>query len=314
VSEFADDLTADLSVSRRASLQRKQSQPSLGSIVTLSTEDIFRLGIPKSDEKAAPSPAPKPTTAPEPMPPSSPKMPEPARSPQSLPQPTYYPGGWRVEWDSVSQGIGTSRTAENSVSTPTSTSLPQSSTSTEASTTTTTTTTSSSSSSSQYESLQGFPSLSTTVSLPPLTHHSSLQIPPKPDNNYVTPDFTTNDAQQGQQRQHSLRAAASTSIASSAARSNLSTVRYASEPELAVRQPVKVVWNPARSTSATPTDQFRSHRVADPLALLRCAQQAHKKMEAESGTPVVLMPMPTYGSRCSSLPGAPATGRVGENP
>jgi len=238
-------------------------------------------------------------------------MPEPARSPQALPQPTYYPGGWRVEWDSVPQEICTSRTAESSVSVPTSTSLPHSNTSTEASTS------SSSSSSSHYESQQGVPPLSTTtVSSPPLTHHSSLQIPPKPYDNYTIPNSTTNNAQQGQQgQQHLSRATASTSIASSAARSNLSTVRYASEPELAVRQPMKVVWNPARSTSSTLSDQFPSTRVVDPLALLRGAQQAHRSMGTETGTPVgpMPMPMPMYGSRSSSLAGTPATSRDSEN-
>ncbi|KAI1487803.1 hypothetical protein F5X96DRAFT_123868 [Biscogniauxia mediterranea] len=201
VSEFADDLVEDLSVSRRASIQRKQSQN--GSILTVPTEDIFRLAMAQPNEFSqsqsqnrdaarartsdddddrtelmANSPI-RPTHRHDI--PAVPKIP----AVHSPPEPAYNPGGWRAAWNASSSGGGGA---------PLSRSDP--------------------SSSSSQTTTQ---SLSSSLSSSSSSHYSGAP----------------------------LYAAASSSIASSAQRSNLSTVRYAARPEVAVRQPIKVVRNPA---------------------------------------------------------------------
>ncbi|KAI0599193.1 hypothetical protein F4775DRAFT_600311 [Biscogniauxia sp. FL1348] len=187
VSEFGDDLAEDQSVSRRASIQRKQSQN--GSILTVPTEDIFRLAMALPHESRAQTGADDDMTelmANSPIRPAHdipavPKIPA-AHSP---PEPAYNPGGWRNAWnDSAGEEAGGAPLARDDSSSSPSPSPPRSS--------------------SSYYSYSGAPL------------HSS-----------------------------SSRVSASTSIASSAQRSNLSTVRYAARPEVAVRQPIRVVRNPA---------------------------------------------------------------------
>ncbi|KAI3321684.1 hypothetical protein HD806DRAFT_523659 [Xylariaceae sp. AK1471] len=238
VSEFADDLAADMSVSRRASLHRKQS--SSGSVLTLPTEEIFRLGAPKSDEKSPSKPKQSRATdiiddktelmAGSPLRATHEALPRLNVVPVSpipkisdptspvVPQPTYYPGGWRAEWNNVAQKVGVSRIPESSTTDASASSNDPSS---------------SSYYGSQYTSTTSHSPTESSNNTPKLYHH---------------------------------RATASTSIASSAARSNLSTVRYATEPEIAVRQPIKVVRNPAYAPPSRP----------DPVTLLRNAQQAQK--------------------------------------
>ncbi|KAI8630226.1 hypothetical protein F5Y19DRAFT_58035 [Xylariaceae sp. FL1651] len=274
VSEFADDLAADLSVSRRASLHRKQSQGG-GSILTLPTEEIFRLGVSKLDldslnrakydaaddktELMASSPIRtttqyipyRPDLEPASPVPPMPKMPDPA--PLGPPQPAYYPGGWCAEWNNVAQEVGVSRIPESSTvvtgaAGPTSTATRYASRRTPAGTTS--------------------------------SSHASSQ----PSDGAPGSDDTSPPPHKGHRR-----ATASTSITSSGARSSLSTVRYASEPEVAVRQPIKVVRNPAYTpTTSTVMSPNRKEgkeeqmvRKPEPVALLRSAQQAQKT----AGTP-----------------------------
>lgn len=69
----------------------------------------------------------------------------------------------------------------------------------------------------------------------------------------------------------------STSIASSANRSRLSTVRYASQPEVAIRQAIRVIKNPNYSPAmraATDKDQDVI-KPPEPAVVSRSAQTAH---------------------------------------
>ncbi|KAL7625263.1 hypothetical protein AAE478_004479 [Parahypoxylon ruwenzoriense] len=138
-SECADDLTADLSVSRRASLQRKESNSA--SIVTLPTAEIFRYdnhrGIHRGIRTSGRNPEPIMTTPRElsndetelmasspigatytiplgsrimPSPPVIPPIPKiPLSLSKSPPQPVYNPGAWRNEWNSIADQVGVTR-------------------------------------------------------------------------------------------------------------------------------------------------------------------------------------------------------------
>ncbi|KAI1819622.1 hypothetical protein F4861DRAFT_124502 [Xylaria intraflava] len=184
VRDFDDDLVADVSVSRRASmLQRKQSE--CGSVLTLPTEEIFRLGAPREDEKVSAPPEPESAGVPEPVVPDDTAAVEPPPVPPiPLPQQTYYPGGWRAEWD---DGRGASRMSRNS--------------------------------------MDAHASSSISSSIEP--------SPPAPKISQPPAEPATCAGPYNGRRARSL------------GRSNLSTVRYAAAPEIAVRQSIKVVPNPA---------------------------------------------------------------------
>ncbi|KAI1138608.1 hypothetical protein F5Y05DRAFT_44860 [Hypoxylon sp. FL0543] len=211
-SEVADDITADLSVSRRASLQRKESTSA--SVLTVPTAEIFKLG--SSNPVAAPARKPdhleirnkelpidttelmanSPIGATHNIPTvlntrrlsrvqSLSKVPNSVS--KSPPQPVYNPGGWRCEWNNIAEQVAAARVPDTS--------------------------------------LQG----STYSGAAELSSRSSRTS---------TPPSTSNDTNRGH------RVTPSTSITSSAHRSRLSTVRYAAEPEVAVRQPIRVIKNP----------------------------------------------------------------------
>ncbi|KAI2633944.1 hypothetical protein GGS21DRAFT_120266 [Xylaria nigripes] len=99
VRDFEDDLAADASVSRRATiLQRKPSES--GSVLTLPTEEIFRLGAP-NDEKPVHPEGNEQAVQPVAMADylamvSVPSIP--------APQQTYCPGRWRADWDDGTSG------------------------------------------------------------------------------------------------------------------------------------------------------------------------------------------------------------------
>ncbi|KAI5924193.1 hypothetical protein F4810DRAFT_709911 [Camillea tinctor] len=216
VSEFADDLVEDMSVSRRASIQRKQSQT--GSILTLPTEDIFRLGQPQPKDPQAQGAlinekvddrtelmANSPIRITHHIP-AIPKLP----GMHSPPEPTYNPGGWRTSWNDSAEEIGASGGAP----------LAHDSSSSEGSSRTHT-------QSSRYSS------------------HSGAPLRPAPPPARKTYSLKSKSSGGGGGLGRRSRASASTSIASSSQRSNLSTVRYAAQPKIAIRQPIKVVRNPA---------------------------------------------------------------------
>ncbi|KAI1640594.1 hypothetical protein F4809DRAFT_662836 [Biscogniauxia mediterranea] len=219
VSEFADDLVEDLSVSRRASIQRKQSQN--GSILTVPTEDIFRLAMAQphefSQSRDADARARTPVVvvtdderaaddrtelmANSPIRPTHHDIPAVPKIPavHSPPEPAYNPGGWRAAW---------SASAEEAGGAPLS---PRDDPSSSSQTTT--------------------QSLSSSLSSSSYSHYSGAPLHPRSSAASSSRVFS---------------ASVSTSIASSGAqRSNLSAVRYAARPEVAVRQPITVVRNPA---------------------------------------------------------------------
>ncbi|KAI0119583.1 hypothetical protein F4814DRAFT_412534 [Daldinia grandis] len=230
ISQCPSDPITDLSVSRRASLQRNES--SSASIATVPSEDIFRLGnsnaigtarkvaspltirtgdIPNDRvelELMANSPVGTAYTVRKGsgnMPLSS--APRVLRVPQKLsrspPQPVYHPGAWRTEWNDSTKQAEAPRA-------------------TKASTDTTSTDRSAYSFASDRSS-----------------HSRSM-------------------SKSSRETSKGHRATPSTSIASSANRSRLSTVRYASQPEVAIRQAIRVVKNPNYSPAmraATDKDQ-----------------------------------------------------------
>ncbi|OTA98301.1 hypothetical protein M426DRAFT_17532 [Hypoxylon sp. CI-4A] len=217
-SQFSDESTEDLSVSRRASLQRKESTN--GSILTLPTAEIFKLG---SSKPEAPTNNTEPlmiqtqnlpydgtelmANSPIGAPHNAPTAPHPVRTShvpsmrklqlslsKSPPLPVYNPGGWRNEWNNVAEQVGVSmipETATNSSNTNQAVYY-----------------------TSTYTAASGGSSRGSTQSK------------------------TSNKTGRGH------RVTPSTSITSSAHRSRLSTVRYAAEPEVAVRQEIRVIRNP----------------------------------------------------------------------
>ncbi|KAF2971829.1 hypothetical protein GQX73_g1735 [Xylaria multiplex] len=253
LSQFTDDLTADSSVSRQSSLQRKRSQAR--TVLTMPTEKVFRLETEKGDEKnttTGPNQQEPPTnekvatstavesrcdlpggnvTSSSPTP-AVPQMTDPALS-QSVPQPTYCPGGWQTEWDHASQ------ISDTSVSGP-----------------------------SYRESQDALKASSTRLPQPSTTPSNS-----------ATASIPT------QQYRYSYR------LSGSVAPSNLSTVRYASEPEVAVQQSIRVVRNPAyqpRSISMG-TDEYKSLQkpaISRPdVALLRNTQRAQRTVQGPRRQP-----------------------------
>ncbi|KAI0491021.1 hypothetical protein F4859DRAFT_520623 [Xylaria cf. heliscus] len=275
VSEYADDIATDMSVSRRSSLQRKKSET--GSVLTLPTGEIFRLGDPncyqevfgakKPDSLAGDTlggvenppmreredELPLVNVVSPSIPPPTPRVSDPPSDP-AVPEPVYYPGGWRTEWNGATQEAGASGTPE----------VPRGPAS---------------------GSYQPSPS---PVQHTPATTLSSAQAspaaaqPPPPSSS----DPATSNTPKPRRFSLQRPATASTSIASSAARSNLSTVRYAAEPEIAVRQAIRVVPNPAYQP---PEERQRSSSGSgggggekpvpgrpDPVVLLRNAQRAQK--------------------------------------
>ncbi|KAI0007693.1 hypothetical protein F4779DRAFT_628928 [Xylariaceae sp. FL0662B] len=253
VSEFADDLAADMSVSRRASLQRKQSMN--GSVMTLPTAEIFQYNASKlfASKKAKPAEhpivlvgelpddktelmanSPVRTSHPissglRPMPSSSvPPVPKLPHSLSKSPQPTYNPGGWRNEWNNVAEQVGVSK-------------IP--------------------------------PSSTDRSGIEPSAYHSSAYSDTSGGSSHTSTPHKYTSRAGG--RHH---ATPSTSIANDTHRSRLSTVRYASEPEVAVRQAVRVVTNPAYSLATTIAMEAEREAIKPPrpVAVLRNAQQAQK--------------------------------------
>ncbi|KAI1746126.1 hypothetical protein F4680DRAFT_400474 [Xylaria scruposa] len=267
VSAYEDDIVSDMSVSRRTSLQRKRSKESdAGSVLTVPTEEIFRLGDPtryeevmnkhkqpksvvedkpeaegaedlptqEGDDDALPISNPiVPSDAP-PIRIVSDPLPDPA-----VPEPVYCPGGWRVEWNNAAQESslpGLPKITEGSADGP-------------------------------AKSSPATPEAVSPPSAPPSPQRAQS---PAPSNASVSTATTSRSWRRSSQRP----VTASTSIASSAARSNLSTVRYAAEPEIAVRQAIRVVPNPAYQ----PPEE-RQKPVGgrpEPVSLLRNAQRAQK--------------------------------------
>ncbi|KAI1390778.1 uncharacterized protein F4822DRAFT_163102 [Hypoxylon trugodes] len=249
-SKFSDDLTADLSVSRRASLQRKESTNA--SIMTVPTAEIFRLG---SSGAAARNPQPLvintdelsydrtelmanspigathyiPTiigTIPSSLIPTMPKLPLTFSEPP--PKPVYIPGGWRTEWNNTyADQVGPQMITEPSIDNSTTDHTPY------------------------YSS--SYPASSADTS------RSS------------TPSKISN----GSGRTH--RVTPSTSIASSSQRSRLSTVRYAAQPEIAIRQAIRVIRNPNYSPPTVIAGGDPNREVAirppEPVAMPRNCQQ-----------------------------------------
>ncbi|KAI1776262.1 hypothetical protein F4818DRAFT_375182 [Hypoxylon cercidicola] len=257
VSEFGDDLSADSSVSRRASLQRKESMSD--SILTVPTAEIFNIG--SSQPAAAPAKNPDPltiTTKHSPddrtelmanspiwgsynMPmvmstmPLSPAPPMPNLPPslsKSPPKPVYNPGGWRNEWNHAAEQVGVSKVPE------------------------------------------GLP----------------MQ---NPSAGYTGQVSSTRSSESGGSSQMSNgtrdrhRATPSTSIASSSQRSRLSTVRYAAQPEVAVRQEIRVIRNP---------------NYAPPAAVGRDAEQRETIKPPEPAVVAGSPPPPPRAQNSAELP------------
>ncbi|RYP69286.1 hypothetical protein DL769_005307 [Monosporascus sp. CRB-8-3] len=167
----------------------------------------------------------------------------------SPPQPAYNPGGWRSEWNNVAEQVGVSR-----ITTDTETSSSPSSPSSSYSSSSSTGEKSSNSSSvavpastyissrysSRYSKNSGG-SVSRPSSPAPVSGRgkSAKSGAAKP---------STHLKGQAKQKQRPPPAP-STSIASSEKRTGLSTVRYAAKPDVAVRQPVRVVPAPGSSSS-----------------------------------------------------------------
>ncbi|KAI0457151.1 hypothetical protein F5B21DRAFT_521788 [Xylaria acuta] len=237
VSEYADDIATDMSVSRRSSLQRKKSDT--GSVLTLPTGEIFRLGDPIRYDKAVNGTKKPKSVAGDnlegvenpPMgerddalpifnpvvPPTAPPTPKvPDLTPDlAVPEPVYCPGGWRAEWNNVAQEIGMPGIPE----------VPGGSTDESAR--------------SSPSHPQHAPAATSSPSAPPSSQE------PQPPTTSSSDSAATANTSKPRRRSSQRPVTASTSIASSAARSNLSTVRYAAEPEIAVRQAIRVVPNPA---------------------------------------------------------------------
>ncbi|KAI1655583.1 hypothetical protein F4813DRAFT_366575 [Daldinia decipiens] len=248
-SQCPSDLTADLSVSRRASLQRKES--SSASIATVPSEEIFQLGNPnaigtarkiasqltirtgdipndRADlELMANSPIGTTYTTRTGlgnMPLSS--APRGLKVPQKLskspPQPVYHPGAWRTEWNDITKQAEVPRTIKTCADTSSADRSTYSSTSDRAS------------------------------------HSWSL-------------------SKSSRETSKGHRATPSTSITSSANRSRLSTVRYASQPEVAIRQAIRVIKNPNYSPAMRPaTDKDQDViRPPEPVVVSRSVQTTY---------------------------------------
>ncbi|KAI0108574.1 hypothetical protein GGR51DRAFT_570346 [Nemania sp. FL0031] len=249
VIEYTDDISSDMSVSRQSSLKRKGSKR--GSVVTLATEEIWAAKYNEKTElrtEKIPPILPKVNLIPSSPIPPVPKELAPTQS-QAVPQPVYFPGGWRAEWNNVAEEVGVPCITEDSIVRPSSVRPP--------------------------------PSSIEPESTPVGTAISPSSSPPTPKQS-TTPKKSTSPKTSKQNHRSSLRPPApSTSIASSAARSNLSTVRYAAQPEIAVRQPITVVRNPAYQPPSCKDEKEEGVEQPpiskpDPVALLRNAQRAQK--------------------------------------
>ncbi|RYO73752.1 hypothetical protein DL766_000572 [Monosporascus sp. MC13-8B] len=169
----------------------------------------------------------------------------------SPPQPAYNPGGWRSEWNNVAEQVGVSRIT---IDTETSShpSSPSSSYSSSPSTREKSgggiivpaSTYVSSRYSSRYSKNSGSSALRPSVAQAPGNTRSAKSGPA----NAATGRTSAHPKEQAKQKRRPPPAP-STSIASSEKRTGLSTVRYAAKPEVAVRQPVKVVPAPGSSSS-----------------------------------------------------------------
>ncbi|RYO85651.1 hypothetical protein DL764_009134 [Monosporascus ibericus] len=166
----------------------------------------------------------------------------------SPPQPAYNPGGWRSEWNNVTEQVGvspiiTDKDTSSSPSPPSSSYSLSSSTCEKSSNDSNVAVPASTYISSRYSSRYSNNS-SSSGSRPCSTAtvfgigRSATSGPPKP---------RAHPKEQAKQKQRSPPAP-STSIASNEKRTGLSTVRYAAKPDVAVRQPVGVVPAPGSSS------------------------------------------------------------------
>ncbi|KAI0433033.1 hypothetical protein F5Y09DRAFT_108486 [Xylaria sp. FL1042] len=293
VSQFADDLSAESSVSRRSSLQRKQSHT--GSVMTLPTEDMFKYRTQQRDEKhrsaiqqqqsemsekGASLPKEEARQVPPnvnvtPLTPAQPTSQISDSTPgHAVPQPTYCPGGWRAEWNSVAQEVGVPQINSNSTD--------ESSSSSE------------SSSPPPNRRSQDTPVATPSATLPSSSSSSSSSSSQKSQLPTTPSQRTPTNASTQQQRYSQHFSTASWRWSSSVAPSNLSTVRYASQPEIAVQQSIRVVRNPAyrpRASSAGTNEGIKGagterQIVSMPdVALLRDTQGAKKTETAASSIP-----------------------------
>ncbi|RYP11890.1 hypothetical protein DL767_011293 [Monosporascus sp. MG133] len=277
-----------LSISRRASLMERQrrmnnsndcdNEESSATAVTLTSTEIIRQGAPGDGAAAAqnkrdsngPGGSREITNdkkntnmkvmanlsvktsdrIPPPLKPLGPRtqaLPMSAPSQHSPPQPAYNPGGWRSEWNNVTEQVGVSRittNAETSSSPSSPSSFYSSSTGEKSSHGSSVAVPASTYISSRYSSRYSKNS-SSWVSRPsssgpvPGGGRSAESSPAKP---------SAHLKEQAKQKQRPPPAP-STSIASSKKRTGLSTVRYAAKPDVAVRQPVRVVPAPGSSSS-----------------------------------------------------------------
>ncbi|KAI1361931.1 hypothetical protein F5Y08DRAFT_287553 [Xylaria arbuscula] len=267
VSEFADDLSANSSVSRRSSLQQRQSQAGSGSVLTLPTAELLGLGARQQEEekrlslfteKTHHAPPPKvDIVTPQSKLETSNTVPV-----QAVPEPTYCPGGWRAEWNSVAHDAGVSRSTDSSSNGSSPSSGSDSST---------TPLVPASSRLPTSSSSPKPPQLPPAAAPAQQQHHPHPQPPPRtassttssttttttPTNatTTTTPTTTTTNKTLPQQNRYSYTSRATTARLSGTP-SNLSTVRYASEPEIAVQQSIRVVRNPAYRPRAGSADFF----------------------------------------------------------
>ncbi|RYP45776.1 hypothetical protein DL768_007922 [Monosporascus sp. mg162] len=190
-------------------------------------------------------------------PPLKPLGPRPQALPVSVPaqhsppQPAYNPGGWRSEWNNVTEQVDVPRTTTDTEASS-SPSSPSSSYSSSSSTGEASSNGSNGSSfavpastyvSSRYSSRYSKDSSSSVL-------RPSSSAPVSGSGRWAESGPSKPSAHPKEQAKQKRRPppAPSTSIASSEKRTGLSTVRYAAKPDVAVRQPVRVV--PALGSSS----------------------------------------------------------------
>ncbi|RYP03611.1 hypothetical protein DL765_010438 [Monosporascus sp. GIB2] len=169
----------------------------------------------------------------------------------SPPQPAYNPGGWRSEWNNAVEQVGVSPIATDTEtsSTPSSpsSSYPSSLSTREKSGSSITVPAStyvSSRYSSRYSKNSGSSESRPSVTQAPGNTRSAKSGPAS-----AAASGTSAHPKEQAKQERRPPPAPSTSIASSEKRTGLSTARYAAKPDVAVRQPVKVVPAPGSSSS-----------------------------------------------------------------
>jgi hypothetical protein len=271
VSDFADDLVADQSVSRRASVQHADERPD--SAMSIVTADVVR--IMKDSDSTKPTESnimgsgktctgsmPPNTATPASLPPSlKSNQPQISRvTTRSPTQSTYCPGSWRNEWNNVAERVEVANLTEYSgvVSTE-----------------------------------------------PPSTYGSSHYSTASGILSQVSVSSNCGSKAPIQ------KSKPSTSIISSAQRSGLSTVRYAERPDVPVQPVVWVVQSrgnvPPHYSPATVVDSDSEvdettavprPKPPKPVALLREAQQARWEISTpRTGLGLALRGRPSHSSK-----------------